>query len=75
MDDFPQAELLRSKALARPDDPPAPKRDARAHIDDERPRASCAAVVRGKWVIVRILEAMNRESDSDLSFYMQSYIY
>ena len=33
-----------------PDDPPAPKRDARAHIDDERPRASRAAVVRGKWV-------------------------
>ena len=58
-----------------PDDPPAPKRDARAHVDDERPRGSCAAVVRGKWVIVRILEAMNRESDSDLSFYMQSYIY
>jgi len=58
-----------------PDDPPAPKRDARAHVDDERPRSSCAAVVRGKWVIVRILEAMNRESDSDLSFYMQSYIY
>ena len=44
-------------------------------VDDERSRASCAAVVRGKWVIVRILEAMNRESDSDLSFYMQSYIY
>ena len=26
-------------------------------------------------VIVRILEAMDRESDSDLSFYVQSYIY
>ena len=26
-------------------------------------------------VIVRILEAMDRESDSDLSFYVQGYIY